>query len=357
MTELLIRNFYMLGLKKRLVFLVCVFISCTTYGENIVSVEYVDENIHGIQNNILAKVIAADEYIAASYLNAHVLTVLKPGTKIKKGQIIAELDTQFLILEKKKHVAKIEKLTALVKYLTKDLARLEKLSLKDGIQITKVDDARQALTEAKLDSEIELYQLTEVEKRLALSKVAAPITGIVAERFVSSGEYVARGAKIARLISSDDIELVANFPTEDIDILNLVTTVNVKSGIYSGEASIKRVLKEVIDGTQSIQVFFKPSPILSNQLVIGMNADLLIDFPALETVLVPNDALIPQGNTSYVYIINDQDIVKKVTVEILAGHFNQYVVKGDIHKGDKVVVRGGLSISEGDKVVVKKGIL
>jgi len=347
----------MYDIKKIIILISIFFVVFSVSAERFVSVKPVIDNQEGIKSQILAKVISSDDYVLSSYVNAHVLSVVKTGTKVSKGQVIAKLDTQFLELKKKRHQVKIKKLKHLIDYLKQDLTRLEELSVNKSVQISKVDKARQELTEAEADTEIEHSLLEEVDKYIRLSSMKSKIDGVVAERFVTMGDFVDSGEVIARLINFEEKELLGNFPVEYLSVLKLGSKVNVESDGFTGQANITRILKEVVDGTQSIKVFIKPSTLLSEKLVIGMNALLHFEFPIDETVLIPNDALIPQGDKSFVYIVNNENQVKKVAIQVISGHQKKYIVRGNINKGDLVVVRGGLGLDEDDQVIIEQGVI
>lgn len=74
-----------------------------------------------------------------------------------------------------------------------------------------------------------------------------------------------------------------------------------------------------------------------------------------DTIILPTEAIIEEREGSFVYLIKDDEAVE-TEVEIMETQSDKTAIKGDIKKGDQVVVNGGLTLSDGAKVeIVEEG--
>ena len=70
----------------------------------LVDVAVVQSNNDAIVLELVGKVQTKDEIILSSYVDAHLTQLLLPGTKLHKGQVIAQMDTEFLIIQRVKFI-------------------------------------------------------------------------------------------------------------------------------------------------------------------------------------------------------------------------------------------------------------
>jgi len=125
------------------------------------------------------------------------------GAMVTKGQVLAVLQsgvekaTTELARSRAEMDASVEAKEAKLKYSIRRQERLEALHAKQVIPLEKMDEARTAreIAELELEEVRESQQLAVLEWRRAQEvldrlTIYSPITGVVEERFLSSGEYV-----------------------------------------------------------------------------------------------------------------------------------------------------------------------
>jgi len=67
---------------------------------------------------------------------------------------------------------------------------------------------------------------------------------------------------------------------------------------------------------------------------------------------VPRDALVLRGDGASVYVVDEQNTARQVSVAIGIGSENLIEVKGPIQPGDRVVIRGNERLRAGQAVQV-----
>ena len=141
------------------------------------------------QNHSFDGLVEPSEVVKVSSRISGILEkiIVKRGDRLKKGQVIALLDSK---IEK----AGVDLALARMEFGKRKVLRNEELYLKRLISIHEKDEMETELRILKL-------QLREAQEKLAIRTIRSPIDGVVVERFLSPGEYVGEEAimKIARI--------------------------------------------------------------------------------------------------------------------------------------------------------------
>ncbi|WP_240650325.1 efflux RND transporter periplasmic adaptor subunit [Pseudoalteromonas rubra] len=324
--------------------------------DRIVTTAMVMENNQGITSELVAEVVDSDATVLSSYGSAQVEMIQKVGARVHRGDVIAQLDTQFLVLSEQKKRYEIRQTEVQVGYLSVELERLETLSKTHSVNRSELDQISYELATAKTRlSELEI-SLTEIQRHIALSTIRATGSGFVAETFVRKGEFVSQGDAIARVNSFDDIELASQLPIELLDHIDENAQLIIESELHRpkriGTASFARVVPEVSVGTGAVTLFVEPEQGLKSQLILGSNLTVTLKIRVPDSLVIPGDALIPRGESSFVYKLKADNSVEKAPVKVLAGVNGNYIVTGALAAGEQVITRGGLGLKAGDVVKV-----
>lgn len=167
--------------------------------------------------------------IAKFYVNA--------GDEVKKGDLLAELETSSLKKEKKKKELEREKI----------LVRLEELNVNEAIDGKKDMTARK---EAQLDLRAVELDMEELDRKMDACKLISPADGIAGEPEVKAGSISQTYRPVIRIYGISDMV----FLSENVSILDYIGSGEKKK--LRSPAGIVRGLKGVINygsgGTSSI---------------------------------------------------------------------------------------------------------
>ena len=86
---------------------------------------------------------------------------------------------------------------------------------------------------------------------------------------------------------------------------------------------------------------------------------LQVGLPSAEprdVVAVPRDALVLRASETFVVRVADDDTAQRVPVRTGTAQGQMVEVIGDVHAGDRLVVRGGERIAPGQKVKIEPGL-
>lgn len=203
--------------------------------------------------------------IGSSVYGAITKIYVERGDYVTKGQKIAELQNDVelaaLVLAKSKVQTKsdIQAAKANHKYTQQNLTRAEDLITKNFISAQELTHIRTEfeLAEQKLASTYEQHHIWQREMDLAQSQLAlrtlvSPISGIVAERYLSLGERV-ENRSVARVVSTDPLHIEVMVPAVHFGKIKPDMVVTVVPELPNTEASKARVIlvDKLIDGASN----------------------------------------------------------------------------------------------------------
>ena len=148
---------------------------------------------------------------------------------MSQGQVIAELDRQPLLDQRRQAAAAVEQGKAQLENARLNLQRNDQLFQRGIAAGKEVEDARTALAAAQSALEQANAALNIAERNVERASVRSPISGQVVKRMVSVGEQVDGTAAqpIAEIANLDRVELAANIPSEYLARV----TLNMKASI------------------------------------------------------------------------------------------------------------------------------
>lgn len=291
---------------------------------------------------------AVDEASAIGTLRADESVMVRPeiagrvaeirfeeGQRVARGALLVTLDAAEVR-------AQLASAVAQAKLDAQRLERAEDL-------YKKVFISRQALDEARSGAARSSAAQREFEAKLAKTEMRAPFAGIIGLRQVSQGAVVAAGTDIARLEKMDQLKLDFRVPESFVGKLRPGQTVKAAVDAYPGQdfgGAIYAIEPGVDEGTRTM---LARARIANAELKLrpGMFARVLLQLGARDkAVWVPEEAIVPRGQDSYVFRVANgkAELVRVQTGARKVGEVE--IVKG-IAAGDLVVTEGSQRLAPG----------
>lgn len=213
----------------------------------------------------------------------------------------------------------------------------------------------QARDEAESNYKVAEAALALVEARLAKMEIKAPFSGIIGLRSVSVGDYVKEGADLVNLESIDPLKVDFRVPEVYMRQVQSGQPLEIALDAYPNKTFEGRVLavNPLLDAAGRAVVIRAQVKNQDSSLRPGMFARVrLITKDVAEALVVPEQALVPQGNEQFVFkVVDNRAVRSKVDVgqrrdgkaEILAG----------VAAGDVVVIAGQQRLRDGVTVVAR----
>lgn len=295
-------------------------------------------------------VVSRNDARISSEVGGTLAWIAEPGTLVKRGEPVARLDPERLALALRDNEAAVKRLDAQLQLLTTQRTRLQTL----GQSVVSQSQLDEALSRERMaEQEVEQARVARDRARLDLSRatVRAPFPGIVAERLQQSGEFVAGGAPLLRLVNDRELEVVARAPlgTADADIAGAV--VNLIDGERHGTGKVRAVIP--VGDARSRLVELRIA-LVERDWRVGAPVRVEIAPRSLRSVImVPRDAVILRQGESYVMRVREDNTAERVAVNIGPGQANNVQIDGTLRAGDRVIVRGGERLEPGQAVAVQ----
>jgi RND family efflux transporter MFP subunit len=278
----------------------------------------------------------------------------KEGLFVKKGQLVAKLNSEETDLRIKGAKAQREKIQESLLFAQKELGRFTKLKESNSIASNKYDEVLynyNALTQELKQSEAEIERLLYEQKR---KQILAPISGFVAKEHTEVGEWINPGGPVVTIIDLDRIKISVDVPERYAVQLSLKSDVRVSIRSFPGKiftGKIQSVLPSGNTGSRTYPVrIFISNPGL--KIKSGMEANALFSLDGGKSaLLVQKDAVVPAGDNKMVFTIKDGKAFP-VMVKVLGYYDGNAAVEGDLKPGDKVVIRGNERLRPGQPVMV-----
>ena len=224
---------------------------------------------------------------------------------------------------------------------------------------TQMDASRQMYEAARNGASQQYQALQGARARVALAQkslsdtvVRAPFAGLVGERLVSIGDYVTKGMKVATVVRVNPLRVQLTIPEQFIAGVKVGAPVAFQVDAYPGR-EFTGTVRYVSPGLETNRRALTIEAVVPNQsgdLKPGLFATARIDQPEKSpAVMVPTDAVLTQGGTSRVYVVNGDHVEERIVtlgqptdalVEIATG----------LKAGERVATKNVAQLFDGAKV-------
>jgi len=294
------------------------------------------------------------------------------GDSVKKGQVLATIDTPDLDAELAGAQAKLKAADADVKVrqAQAEFARSTYERWRDSPKGVVSDQEREA-KKADYASGVALENAAkaqvnadqgEVDRLMALTQfkqVTAPYDGVIIERRIDIGNLVTAGSTssttlLYRMSQNNPMRIFVDVPQRaaaDISVGLAVTfTANdMPNRVFHG--TVARTAQSINPQARTLRVEVDlPNP--DNALVPGMYIDANFELKARGTVEVPPAAISFRAKGPQVAIVGPDDKIRFHDVAIARDDGNVVEIGSGLAPGDKVVLNINNQIAEGTKVNV-----
>jgi len=182
-------------------------------------------------------------------------------------------------------------------------------------------------------------------------KIVAPFKGVLGKREIAQGVL---GTESFILTLDDTTSILLNIKVPEIylNILKPGLSAEVKSDSFEKKfyGTIESVSSRVDPSTRSVLA----SIIVENKdlkLIPGMLLDIKIIYDKKEQLGIPENSLLIQGETAFVYKVLENNTVNKIKVKIGKRNFGKVSIIDGLSLGDKIVTEGISKVR--DKIKIK----
>ena len=244
--------------------------------------------------------------VAAGAAGKVIATYVERGSVVKKGAVLARLDSRALSAQAAQAAADAETSKLMAQQAKLDCDRTEHMFQKGAISKADYDKAHTQCESSKWTVSSAEARRTMTAEALRDTEIRAPFSGMVVERAVTAGEYVQPASRIATLVDTDALRVEITVPEADIPFVRQGMLVDFRTSgggagekLYHGKIryvgpSVRRQSRDAIVEA----VFSNPT----HELRPGMFVTARITLGEQTLPAVPAKAVRADGTLKHVFV-------------------------------------------------------
>ena len=316
---------------------------------------------------VIGRLVVRQSGVIASEIRGAVTEMrVDVGDRVTRGAVIAVISADRLRSQRDRHAASVGRIkgmvaTAEAEYRKKrrELQRLGRLRESAAFSRARYEDIerdvqsrRGVLAERKAQLKETQAQLRQARIDLDDTEIRAPFPGVVTEKHIDVGAYLAVGARVVSLVNDTDIEAEAEVPADRVRELEAGAAV----GLRLDDGTMHRAVVRAIVPVENVRT--RTRPVRFTPRIAGARGPLAANQSV--TVLIPigggrkvptvhKDAVVRNGTDAFVYVVEGAN-ARRVKVVLGDAIGPRFAVLRGVEPGQKVVVRGNETLGRGGRV-------
>jgi membrane fusion protein (multidrug efflux system) len=289
--------------------------------------------------------LRANESVSLTVSVTETVTALHfdDGDRVATGQVLAEMTSS------EEH-AQLEEARATVAEAGRQYQRVKSLAAQGTASKSLLDERHR-------EWETGRARLAAIESRLADRLIRAPFAGIVGLRNVSIGALMEPGDLITTLDDDSVMKLDFAVPSTYLGTLAPGLAIEATTRAHPGQkfrGQVKSVDSRVDPATRSI-VVRAILPNADRALKPGMLMQVELFKNPREAIVIPEEALLPQGERQTVLVVDEAQGNRTVQRELRIGarRPGEVEVLAGLAPGEKVITDGTLKVRPGEPVAIR----
>ncbi len=316
----------------------------------VVSVASVKTGAVAPQAEFIGTVFYEEVSDVASELSGRVEEVrFEEGQHIKKNQVLIRLGADILQKRLLATSASYEQVLTELEIARIELKRMEKLYKSKSISEQSYDEDRFEVKGIEKRADSLRAEVERIEIELQKKMIRAPFDGVVIERHVDRGEWLAEGATVATLAKDDVVDIIADISEKFIPYIQVGMPVQATIKGKEITGSVIAVVPRGDVATRTFPVKIRTPNTLA--LIEGMSAKVVLPVgEPRKTLVAPRDAVITVFGQVVVFAIKDSK-AQMIPVKVVGYQGLDAGIEGQgLAEGLQVVVKGNERLRNGQMV-------
>lgn len=291
-------------------------------------------------------------HIAAKVAGELISVKVDEGMRVKKGQLLARIDSEPFEIALEKAQASIQRLKALIENQRRTLQRRQKLVKKKLMARNQLDQAETDLKLSGADLLSAKAQLRNARYQLSQTKITSPINGVIQQRLISKGDYANPGKVLFQIVETDNLRARLYLPETLAASIHIGQRVRLQHGKESSKGKISFLRPMLEQGNRALQVLvkfknqnhWKPGYSITARIILRTHT---------RTVVVPQRCLVHRPAGLVVYTIKN-NLAKQTVVKTGLQQRDFIEITSGIRAGDIVALDGAAYLTDGVKVNIQE---
>lgn len=280
------------------------------------------------------------------------------GSRVRKGDVLAEIDTPEVDQELLQAEAARQQVEARLALATSSAERWKQLRAVNAVSQQELDERQSAAMQAQADLAASDANVRRLRQLQSFRQVSAPFDGVVVRRNVEVGDLINAGnaganRELFRIAQTDPLRLYVSVPQSYAPQIKAGMPARIELRESAGKTYTGKVARSAgaIDpASRTMQVeITQPNP--DGSLLPGayVQVSLSVDMPS--SLLVPSNALLFRKDGPSVAVVQD-GAVHLVPVTIGLDYGRSLQITSGLQGNEQVILNPSDSIDDGQRVSI-----
>ena len=284
------------------------------------------------------------------------------GSRVNKGEMLAEIDTPEVDQQLSQAVAARQQAAASLELAKSSAERWEALRKKDAVTQQELNERSSAYTQAQANLAAAEANVRRLQKTEEFKRVLAPFSGVITSRTVDVGDLInggngGAGNALFRLAQVDTLRVYVYVPQAYAQRIKAGDKVEVTQAELPGQSfsgSVARTAGAIDAATRTMQIEIN-LPNKENALLAGAYVQVSLPVSgSSNALLVPSNVLLFRPEGPRVAVVGAGGKVKLQTVALGHDLGNKIEILSGVTAQQQLVVNPADSLADGDVVQVKQ---
>ena len=284
------------------------------------------------------------------------------GSHVKKGELLAEIDTPEVDQELSQARAGRQQIQAQLELAKISAQRWENLRKTDSVSQQEADQQTSAYTQAQANLAAADANVRRLEQLESFKHIYAPFSGVITRRNIDVGALINAGSGQTRelfdLAQIDPLRVFVSVPQADAPYVKPGTPASLEMREYTGQKFAGKIVRtaDAIDPATRTLLTEIDVPNPDGRLLPGAYAQVHFAVP-IQTVRisVPVNALLFRGEGPRVAVVGPDDKVHLKAVTIGRDFGTTVEILTGVETGDQIVLNPADSLEDGQQVRISSG--
>ncbi|MHB8814834.1 MAG: efflux RND transporter periplasmic adaptor subunit [Steroidobacteraceae bacterium] len=282
-----------------------------------------------------------------------VAVYVQVGDHVRRGQALAQLDDSVLAPQVAQLSAALDQARAQAALSAAEYRRGVAVGPSGGLSAQDIEKLQAASVMDAANIKVVAAELAVMRAKLALTRIVAPVDGIVLTRNAEVGQIAGSGGPaLFDLEDSGQVEMIGQVAEQDMADLRVGQPADVyligNSQPFAGRIWLLGAVIDPLNRLGEVRIALTPDPALRP----GAFARSSVTLARAERPVLPQTAVMADGAGSYVYVVTRGDQVQRRAVRVGSVIPDGVVIAAGLSGHERVVSMDGGFLHSGEQVTV-----
>jgi membrane fusion protein (multidrug efflux system) len=277
------------------------------------------------------------------------------GQPVRRGAPIGRIEAGELDDARRSAEVAVKAVENQLSVARREAGRTAQLVSAGALAVRDLDIATANVTAIEAQLADARSRLVTIQQQVGDAVIRAPITGIVSDRAVNTGDVVTPGTALVTIIDPSSMQLEASVPSEELSQLRVGASVefSVRGYAQRFEGLIERISPAADPATRQVPIFVS-IPNVAGRLVSGLFAEGRVIAQSADGLVVPENGVAAVAPPWVLRATGGKTEKVMVTLGLRDPRTERVQVTSGLNEGDLVLRGPAQGIAPGTPVIVDR---